>query len=376
VALAVVLLIGAGLLIRTFSHLLQVKLGFEPDNVLTMRLFITGEPAMRSSLVERVLDRIEAVPEVAAVGTIQFLPLGGFTNNGPFHFVGRLQPADPKSMESDVSTVSRGYFAAMGIPVLGGRAFDREDQLDAPRVAVVNQSFVNKYCPTETAIGQKIIGDWANPKPTTIVGVVGDVRHNGLTTEARPTVFLAQAQVPGYITHIIVRAAGQPERLARTIRHAVMEVDSSQPVTNVKTMQQHVAASSRKPRLYAVLLGTFASLALLLAAFGLYGLLAYLVSQRTHEIGIRLALGARRIDVFRAILQRALLLTLIGLSTGVSVALVAQRLVSTLLFGVTGTDPVTYSAAAGVFALVIVATASGPAWRAARVNPMKALRCE
>jgi putative ABC transport system permease protein len=375
VALAVMLLIGAGLLIRTFSHLLQVKLGFQPEDVLTLRLFITGEPAKRSSLVERVLDRVETLPDVAA-GTIQFLPLGGFTTNGPFHFVGRPKPADPMSMESDVSTVSRGYFAAMRIPVVRGRPFGRQEQLDSPRAALVNQSFVNKYSPTEDAIGRVIIGDWANPKPTTIVGVVGDVRHNSLTAEPRPTVFLAQAQVPGFITHIIVRTASDPERLTAAIRRAVIEVDPNQPVTNVQTMQQHVAASLVKPRLYTVLLGTFASLALLLASLGLYGLMAYLVSQRTHEIGIRLALGARPSDVFRDVFQRALFLTLAGLAGGVSMAVVAQRLISTFLFGVTGTDPVTYGAAAGVFALVILAAASGPAWRAARVNPMKALRCE
>lgn len=376
VALAVVLLVGAGLLIRTFSHLLQVKLGFQPDNVLTMRMLITGEPARRSNLVESVLDRVEMLPDVRAVGTIQFLPLGGFTNDGPFRFVGRAQPADPKNMESDVSTVSRGYFAAMGIPVLRGRPFNRQDQLASPRVALVNQSFVHKYSPNKDLIGQVIIGDWANPKPTEIVGVVGDVRHNGLTADPRPTVFLAQSQVPGYITHVIVRTAAEPERVAGAIRRAITEVDPNQPVTDVQMMQQYVAALLARPLLYAVLLGTFASLALLLAAVGLYGLMAYLVSQRTHEIGIRMALGARRSDVFRSVFQRGLLLTAVGLTGGVGAALVAQRLVSTLLFGVTGTDPMTYGAAAAVFGLVILAAASGPAWRAARLDPMRALRYE
>jgi putative ABC transport system permease protein len=189
-------------------------------------------------------------------------------------------------------------------------------------------------------------------------------------------VFLAQAQVPGYITHIVVRTASDPGRLAAAIRRAVAEVDPNQPVTNVQTMQQHIAAGLAKPRLYTVLLGTFASLALLLASLGLYGLMAYLVSQRTHEIGIRLALGARPSDIFKGVFQRALLLTFAGLSAGLSVALLAQRLISTFLFGVTGTDPVTYGAAAAVFALVNLAAASGPAWRAAGLNPMKALRCE
>lgn len=376
VALAVVLLVGAGLLLRTFSRLLDVKLGFQTENVLTMRTLILGEPARRSNLVESILDRVETLPGVLAVGTIQFLPLGGHTNNGPFHFIGRPLPADPMSMESDVSTVSRGYFLALGIPVLRGRPFGRPDGIDSPRVALVNQTFVNKYCPNEDPIGQRIIGDWANPKPTEIVGVVGDIRHNGLTAEPRPTVFLAQAQVPGYITYLVVRTGAEPQTLAAAIRREIQQVDPNQPMTAVQTMDRYVSASLARPKLYAVLLGTFASLAVLLAAIGLYGLMAYSVSRRTHEIGIRMALGAQPRDVLRSTLGEGARLALAGLALGVVCAIALSHFVSNLLYGVSAGDPLTYAGVAALLGAVASIAAFLPARRASKVDPMVALRYE
>jgi len=376
VAVAVVLLVGAGLLLRTVSHLLDVRLGFRPEQVLTMRMIIMGDPAFRSNLVENVLDRVETLPGVHAAGTIQFLPLSGWNNNGPFHFLGRPKPADPKSMDSDVSTVSRGYFQAMGIPILRGRSFSRRDRMHIPRVALVNQSFVDRFCSGEDPVGQRIIGDWADPKPTEIVGVVGDIRHTGLTEGPRPTVFLAQSQVPGYITYLAVRASGEPTALANAIRKEVERVDPIQAVTAVQPMEQYVSSALLRPKLYSVALGFFSILALLLAALGLYGLMAYSVSRRTHEIGIRMALGARRGALLWSIVIQGSRLVFLGLVLGVVCALAFTRFLATQLYGVSTGDLVTYLVVTALLSAVALVAVYIPARRAARVDPMVALRYE
>ena len=376
VALALVLVTGSGLLLRSLSHMLQVKLGFEPERALTMRMLVTGDAARQASLVESVLDRVETLPGVRAAGTIQFLPLSGWTNSGPFRFLGRPEPALPEKMESDVSTVSRGYFAAMGIPVLRGRPFGRHDRMGSPRVALVNQAFVDKYCPDEDPLGRSVIGDWANPAPTEIVGMVGDIRHNGLTAEPRPTVFLAQAQVPGYITYLVVRSEAEPEGLAAAIRREIRQVDPAQPVTAVQPMQHYVSAALARPRLYAGLLGAFAALALALSAVGLYGLVAYAVHRRTHEIGVRMALGARPWQVLRSTLGQGARLAAVGLALGALCGTALSRLLSKLLYGVSAGDPVTHAGGAALLGAVALAAAFVPARRASRVDPMVALRYE
>jgi len=376
VALSVVLLVGAGLLLRTFSRLLRVNLGFEPEHVLTARMLVTGDRTQRSNLVEHILDRVEVLPGARAAGAIQFLPLGGWANRGPFHFVGEPDPAPAENLETDVAVVSRGYFAAMGVPVLQGRAFTKQDTFDSPRVAVVSESFVKKYLPRAGPLGHRIIGDWSNPAPTKIVGVVGDVRQDGLTTEPRPTVYLAQVQSPGYITYVVVRTAGQPEQLAAAIRHAVQKVDNDQPVTAIERMEHYVSAELARPRLYMTLLGAFASLALVLAVIGLYGLMAYTVTQRTHEIGIRIALGAPPRAVLRSILGQGAILTITGLAIGIPSAIALARFISSWLYGVTPDDPLTYAGVAALLSVVALVASFLPARRASRVDPVLALRYE
>jgi putative ABC transport system permease protein len=279
-------------------------------------------------------------------------------------------------MESDVSTVSRGYFAAIGMEVLRGRDFGTEDRMTSPRVALVNEAFVHKYSHEEDPIRHVIIGDWSNPKPTEIIGVVNDVRQNRLAAEPRPTIFLAQSQVPGYLTNLVVRTAMDPVMMAATIRREVRQVDPRQPFTDIQPMSHYVSTQLARPRLYAAFVGAFAALALFLATIGLYGLLAYEVSQRTHEIGLRMALGARPLDIVASAMWQGGRLVLVGLALGTLTAFALGSVISKLLFGVHATDPFTYLAVAVVFGAAAIVATFVPAHRAAVIDPLTALRYE
>jgi len=376
VALAVVLLVGAGLLLRTFSSLVAVSLGFQPAHTLTMNLFLGDRPAaVRMSVVEQILERVEAVPGVKAAGTIQFLPLAGTTCGTGFWLDG--QASDPsRALPTDCSLISRGYFAAMGIQVLEGRPFERRDNSASSRVLIVNQSFARHYFPDGRVIGRRIFVQGSNQAPAEIVGVVGDIRHNGLTSEPAPTAFLLHAQTPGYITNLVVRTEGDATAQAAAIRRAIQEVDRTQAVSRVKTMEQYVGDALARPRLYATLVTCFAVIAMMLAAIGVYGLVSYVVTQRTPEIGIRLALGATRWGVFFHQFRQGLSLVVAGFVVGIAAAATLGRVVSGLLFGVTPSDPVAYMMAAAMFFSVALAAAAIPASRASRVAPVTALRWE
>jgi len=376
VAMAVVLLVGAGLLVRTFSAMLSVKLGFQPEQVLTMRTFVLGDAPRRAALIDGMRDRVAALPDVLAVGTIQFLPLSGMTNSGPFRVIGWPDEGAARNRQADTATVSRGYFSAMGIPIVRGRAFGPQDKLGAKRVTLVNQAFVNKFFPREDPIGRLAVGDWSSPTPAEIVGVVGDIRHDALTSEPHATFYLSQAQSPGYITYLVVRTRAQPQDLAAAIRREVAKVDPTQPLTDVKPMKSYISAGLARPRLYAVLVGTFSTLALLLAAIGLYGIMAYSVNQRTHEIGVRMALGARPGVVLRSIIGHGAQLAALGLAIGVVGAMLLSRFVASFLYGVLPGDALTYAAVIAVLGGVALIAAYLPARRASLVDPMVALRYE
>jgi len=377
VAMAVVLLVGAGLLLRTFSRLVRVDLGFQQAGTITMGLFLGRRPPeARVALVDQILERVEAVPGVKAASTIQFLPLSGMSCGTGFWLEGQARGDASHALPTECSLVSRGYFAAMDVPILEGRPFDRRDRMGGPRVVIVNRSFARRYFPGGRVLGRRIIVVWSDEARAEIVGVVGDVRHNGLTSEPVPTVFLLHAQTPGYITTLVVRTAGDASAQAAAVRRAIHDVDPSQAVSAAKTMEQYVGDLLVRPRMYAALVAFFAVFAVILAAIGIYGLIAYVVTQRTHEIGIRLALGASRGDVFRAAFGPGARLTFLGLVLGIGAAWGLRGLVSTFLFGVTPGDPVSYVVAATVFAVVAIAVAAIPAHRASRVEPTAALRYE
>ena len=377
VALAVVLLVGAGLLLRTLSNLVRVDIGFQPTGTLTANLFLPDRsPKERIEALDRILERVESLPGVTAAGTIQFLPLSGANCGTGFHHDG--EPPDDPSMapSTECSLVSRGYFLAIGIPLLDGRVFDKRDRRSSPRVVIVNQTFARRYFPDGRALGRRVLVHWSDSAPAEIVGVVGDVRHNGLTSEPAPTVFLLHAQTPGYITNLVVRTTLEPKAQAAAVRRAIQEVDPTQGVTLGKTMEEYVSDALARPRLYAALVGCFAALAVVLAVVGVYGVIAYVVTQRTHEIAIRLALGAARGKVFGDLFRQGAVLVLTGLAFGIVAASSLRRVVSTFLFGVTAGDPASYAIAAAAFAIVALASVAVPSCRGSRIEPIAALRCE
>jgi predicted permease len=378
VGLAVVLLIGAGLFLRTFSSLVRVDLGFRPEETVTMGMFLgLRPPEARIAALDRILDRVEQVPGVKAAGTIQFLPLRGAACGTGFWFEEHAAARDPaRTQPTECSLISRGYFSAMGIPVLQGRPFDRRDTTASPRVLVVNQSFALRYFPDGHVLGRRILVQSSNQAVAEIIGVVGDVHHNGLTFDPVPTVFLLHAQTPGYITNLVVRTTGDPMAHAAAIRGAIHEADPTQAVSAVGTLDDDVAKVLARPRLQAALVAAFAVIAVVLAVIGLYGLIAYVVTQRTREIGIRLALGATTRRIFGELFAEGASLVVGGLLIGVGAAVLLRGLVATLVFGVTPGDPLTYSIAASAFLAVALIGVTIPARRGSRVEPVSALRWE
>jgi len=378
VALAVILLVGAGLLLRTLSSLGRVNLGFQPAETLTMGLFLGLQPPeTRSAVIDQILDRVEGVPGVRAAGTIQFLPLRGMTCGTGFWLEEQAASRDPsRTLPTECALVSRGYFAAMGIPVLAGRPFDRRDRMHSLRVVVVSQSFAKRYFPDGRLLGSRILVESSNQTLAEIIGIVGDVHHNGLTSDPAPTVFLLHAQTPGYITNLVVRTSGNPIAHATAIRQAIHEVDPTQAVSGVGTIEHDLSKVLARPRLQAALVTCFAAIAVVLAVIGVYGLIAYVVTLRTHEIGIRLALGATREKIFFELFGQGAQLVFAGLAGGVAAAIALREMASTFVFGVTTADPVTYLVAALTFSGLGLVAVIIPARRASRVQPINALRFE
>jgi putative ABC transport system permease protein len=376
VALAVVLLVGAGLLLRTLSALVRVDLGFQPSETVTMGLFLgVRPPETRAAAIEHILDRVEQVPGVKAAGTIQFLPLSGMTCGTGFWLEQHALTRDPsRALQTECARVSRGYFAAMGIPLVSGRVFDRRDRMGSPRVVIVSEAFAKRHFPDGRVLGRRIFVQSSDSALAEIIGVVGDVRHNGLTLDPAPTVYMLHAQTPGYITSLVVRMPGDPGPRAAAIVHAIHEVEPTQAVSGVRSIEEDVRKVLARPRLYAFLVTSFALIAVVLAAIGLYGLLAYLVTQRTHEIGIRLALGATRRTVFLELFRHGAGLVSLGLAIGTLAAVGVRQVTSSFVFGITTGDPLTYLSAVLTLSGVALAAIVIPAAHASRVEPLSALR--
>lgn len=385
VALAVMLLVGAGLLIRSFQQLRQVDIGFKPDNLVTMRMVLPLpkylKPETRNAFYEELLRRVDEIPGVESAGMITFLPLSNIGMKFNFSVEGRSTPSDANMPFALYRVISPDYFRALGIPLQRGRFFDGSDTAEAPAVVVINRHLAERFWPGEDPTGKRLkIGPADSPNPWAIVvGVVGNVRQAGLYGEQQSEIYVPYAQerrVWAIPRDLVVRTNVDPASLAGAVRDAVWAVDKDQPVSNVKTMDQVFAAATSRERFQVLLLGLFATLALVLACVGLYGVISYAVVQRTHEIGVRMALGAQAGDVLKLVIRQGMMMTIIGLAIGIVGGLAATRVMSEMLYGVTATDAVTYISMGGLLLVVAFLACYIPARRATKVDPLTALRYE
>jgi putative ABC transport system permease protein len=382
IALSLVLLVGAGLMIRSFHRLQQVNLGFNPDRLLTMSVRLAGskyrEGPQAAAFYQQVLQRIEAVPGVQSVGAISDIFLSITPNSTIFSIEGRppVPPAD--QVEVPLDAVSPGYFQMMGISLLRGREFDGADGKDSPRVVIINDTMARQFWPGEDPVGKRFkYGDSNSNSPwLNIVGVVADMRRTGFELAERCETFLPISQDPTSFMTLVVRGASDPMPLASAVRDQVWAVDRDQPVFDVKSMDKMLADMTSQRRLNMLLLGIFAGSALLLAGIGIYGVVSYGMTQRTHEIGIRLALGAGKGQVLGLVVRQAMLLAAMGLAAGSIASLLLTRLMISLLYGVSPTDPFTFGSVPLLLAAVAFLACYIPARRAASVDPMAALRYE
>jgi predicted permease len=382
-ALALPLLIGAGLMINSFMRLQQVKPGFDSEHLLTMRVPL---PAQKYPEVEQAINfhqemihRIQTLPGVQSASITSNLPLDNSmdTNNIDFE----LHPTPPgKSQDvAENMIVGPDYFHTLGIPLLQGRYLSEQDRTDSPPVMVISEAMSKRYFPNGDAIGMRLkTGGCAECDWTTIVGVVGDVKDRGLNTDNAPAMYLPFVQEPYNIRmmNLVLRAEGDPASLVAAVRHEVNSIDPDLALADIKTMDQLMSESLGQSRYRGMLLGIFATVALLLAAVGIYGVIGYAVSQRRHEIGIRIALGAQKRDILRLVVGHGMILTIIGVAIGVAASLALTRFLSSLLYGVSSTDPLTFTSVVLLLIGVALLACAIPARRATRVDPMVALRHE
>jgi putative ABC transport system permease protein len=375
VSLSLVLLIGAGLMVKSFVRLLRVDPGFDAHRLLVFSVGLpsSASPQQQDALYKQIVERLQALPGVQAAGAVSRLPLSGGNSTRTFMLPG----SDRKDREADIRMSTPDYFRAMGIPLLAGRNFTDHDIDGSGQVAVVNDAFVRRFFPGQDPIGKYILDFGPLNAKLQIVGVVGNVRHEDLQTSPNPEVYLAFGQAHWPSSFIAIRSATpDPTLLTAAAQNAVWSVDKNVPLANVRTMEDVVASSVSRRKFTMLLLVVFAGLAMLLAAIGLYGVMSYAVSQRTREIGIRMALGAQRQDVLTLIVGRGMGLVGVGVLLGILASLGLTRLIARLLYGVSATDPVTFILVSVALASVTLLANYIPARRAAKVDPMVALRYE
>jgi len=376
VSMALILLVGAGLMMRSFWELEHVEPGFRPERVLTMRLLLAPSRPHKSEFVQNILERVRALPQVTAAGAIHLLPLSGSQSGTGYNRADRPAPPPAGMIGGGVSVITPGYFQAMGIAILAGRDFTDHDNADTPQVLILNERAARMFYPGEDPLGKKMMVSWGGKNPREIVGVVQNIHHDGLNFEPEPTIFLANMQNPHLFANLVVRTTADPLQLARAVENAVHSIDRNQPVADIRTMNAVVSASLSRPQFQSALLGAFAAVALILACIGIYGVISYSVTQKTREIGVRLALGAPQASVFGVVIRESLGLTALGVAGGWAGAAALTRYLTTLLYGVKPLDPIVFLGVAAILTAVALLACYMPARRAMRIDPMIALRYE
>jgi len=381
-ALAVVLLVGAGLLVRSFVRLQNVAPGFNPNGVLTVELTMNGRKyATGPAVIEtyrQLWERLDRLPGVTASGGVTALPLSGYFSWGPITVEGRTPPAGDKFINADQRVVSGRYFEAMGVPLVRGRFFNADDTSEHPRVIIVDEFMANELWPNQDPIGRRLhTGDQKSTSPwRTVVGVVGRVKQYTVDADGRIAMYIPQAQNPSRAMFVTVRTTGDPAALAPQLAKEIRALDPDLPLYHLRPMAARVGESLARQRFAMLLLSAFAAVALALAAIGIYGVMAYLVGQGTREIGIRMALGASQRSVLAMIVRHGMTVALAGAAIGVVGALALSRVMRTMLFGVQGSDPLTFVAVSLLLAAIAFVATYLPARRAARIDPMISLRSE
>jgi putative ABC transport system permease protein len=379
-AISFVLLIGAGLLTRSFLRLQTVPLGFEPSGVLTAGMSLPrnqySKPEEWLGFYTRLVERMQTEPGVEAAAAVLPLPLTGSGLNFAFTIEGRAAAAPGADLTANYTALTPDYFRALGIPLRRGRLFTASDAASAPRVCVVSDAFVRRHFSGEDPLGKRLVFGFKEPVARTIVGVVGDVKRDGLGSPSQPEMYVPFDQDPWWAAYLAVRTRGDPVALTAAVRRAVAALDPTLPISDIQPMTQFVSDSIQQPRFRTTLLGLFGITALLLAILGIYGVIAYDVGRRTREIGIRLALGARNGDVVRLVVRQGLALTGAGLAAGAIAAALLTRFLSTLLFETRALDAVVYGGVAVVLLSAGLAACWIPARRALRLDPIRVLRSE
>ena len=374
VGLSLVLLVGAGLLVKSFARLMDVNPGFDPDHLLTFNLALPSstDSAHQFAFYQQVVQRLQALPGVRAVGAVSRLPLAGGNSSRSFN-----TPGDDKDYSADIRVSTPDYFRTMGIPLLKGRSFSESDVGSAVNVAVINNALAHAVFPGQDPIGKQLTNFGPDNLTLQIVGVVGNVRHVGLDREPRSEIYqlLGQAQWPSMFM-AIRSATSDATSITSAAQNAVWSVNKDVPLATIRTMQDLISNSVLRRRFSMLLLTIFATVAMLLAAIGLYGVMSYSVAQRTKEIGIRMALGARRSDVIALVVKQGMALVLTGIVGGGILSLAMTRMIAGMLFGITATDPLTFVGVAALLAAVAFLANYLPARRGASVDPMVALRYE